>query len=141
MNYFLSHPSPFQQDVVEPKRKRTKTDEGLTVSDLELVVCCYSLLETDPDHFKSIWDWSAFIGKFSSHKDSEVRWIVCQCLALLGEMSETDKLRLVGQSISSEENRKFSLKYFIKVSEGKEGTQTSSSSIVRIYFYFLFIIY
>jgi len=125
MHYFQSHPPPFQhlQDSVEPKRKRTKTDEALKVVDLELAVCCYNLLETDVDHFKIIWNWSAFIGKFSSHQDCEVRWIVCQCLALIGGMSESDKLKLVKQTISMDDNRKFTLKYFSKIPSSEEMNQ------------------
>jgi len=131
MHYFQSHPPPFlqMQNTAEPKRKRTKTDETLNLSDLELVVCCFNLLETDTDHFKNIWDWSAFISKFSSHQDCEVRWIVCQCLALLGGMSESDKLKLVKQTISTDDNRKFTLKYYVKIHSSEEVNHFITSSV------------
>jgi hypothetical protein len=113
MQYFKANPSPFQyKSGSEPPPKKPKKEKS-QVSDLDLCVSSYYLLETAPEHFKEIWDWSSFIKRFSNHSDPEIRWIVCQSVAKLNSISELEKLKLVLQSVSEEENRKFSLKYFM----------------------------
>ncbi len=127
MQYFKINPSPFQyKPGLEPPQKKPKTDKTNKVSELELCVSSYSLLHAAPEHFIELWDWSCFIKKFSNHTNPEIRWIVCQSIAILNGMSESEKLKLVMQSLSEEENRIFSLKYFVK--ELKAVEQQSQSA-------------
>lgn len=115
MQYFRNNPSPFQyKSGLEPPQKKPKTDKSYSVSELELCLACYNLLQAAPEHFKEMWDWSCFIKKFSNSSDPEVRWLVCQSIANLNGISEMEKLKLVTQSVSGEQNRIFSLKYFTR---------------------------
>lgn len=131
MYYFQNHPSPFHEPSTKnpPPKKRSKTD-NLLISDLELVLCCYNLIQTALSYLKDLWDWSVFVARFHKHSDPEVRWIVCQCLAILSDMSEKDKLTLVAQSLTAEDNRNFSLKYFTKADSFQESTAQSASQPV-----------
>ena len=115
MYYFQNHPSPFNCPNAKdpPPKKKSKLDKIL-VSDMDLALCCFNLIQSAPGYFKNLWDWSTFITRFQKHVNPEVRWIVCQCLAMLGGLSEQEKLSLVSQSLTTEENRLFSLKHLAK---------------------------
>lgn len=113
MHYFKNNPSPFQyKGSPEPPKKKLKTEKKQKVTELDICVASFNLLSSTPEHFTEIWNWSYFIEKFSNHEDSEIRWIVCQTVAILYGMSETEKLKLIMQSISTKNNRMYSLKYF-----------------------------
>jgi hypothetical protein len=132
MHYFKTNPSPFQyKSGSEPPQKKFKK-EKLQVSELDLCVSSYNLLEIAPEHFKEMWDWSCFLKIFSNHSDPEIRWIVCQSVAKLNSVSEFEKLKLVMQSVSEEENRKFSLKYFCNQKNFQEEIRQSVKDDVLI---------
>jgi hypothetical protein len=135
MQYFKTNPSPFQsKSGSEPPQKKPKKGKS-QVSELDLCVSSYNLLEAAPEHFKEMWDWSCFIKKFSNHSDPEIRWIVCQSVARLNSISELEKLKLVMQSVSEEENRTFSLKYFVKQENFQEEIRQTIKDDVFIKFY------
>lgn len=144
MQYFRNNPSPFQfKHGLEPPQKKHKTEKINEVSELELCEASYHLLNSAPEHFKEIWDWSCFIEKFANHTDAEIRWIVCQSVAILHGMSEVEKLKLVMQSVSENENRMYSLKYFIsKMKAVEELTHSVKNEVYDLnhyfYLYFLF---
>ena len=133
MQYFKNNPSPFQfKTGSEPPQKKPKADETNHVSELELCEASFNLLSSAPEHFIELWDWSCFITKFSNHTNPEIRWIVCQSVAKLNGMSESDKLKLVMQSVTEEENRIFSLKYFVKEVEkvAKQSLSTLKNEVI-----------
>lgn len=128
MFYFQDHPSPFDQTSIEkPPMKKSKIIDGEPISDLDLICCCYQFVSSAPNYFKSIWNWSEFIKRFHNHTDPEVKWLVSQTLAALGDMSEQEKSVLVAQKITPEENRMFSLKYFSECSSIQETTAQTTS--------------
>lgn len=126
MQYFSNNPSPFPyKSGLEPPQKKPKKEETCGVSELELCLASYNLLQAAPEHFKEMWDWSCFIKKFANCSDPEIRWLVCQTVAKLNNLPELEKLKLVMQSVSGEQNRIFSLKYFIKEKNLQEDSRHS----------------
>ena len=113
-DYFTKHPAPFQQDgSKEPPQKRNKSEQ-IGPDEKDLVLCAYRLLHKAPDFFQSRWQWSLFVEKFAGHGDSEIRWLACQCLATISSMSQSEKSELMSRSsLSPEDVRRFSLKYFV----------------------------
>ena len=115
MQYFQNNPAPFEPvQYTEPAEKRIKLEE-YHVEEVEIVECCYNLLQLAPEYFRNLWNWSLFVKKYSSHKDPEIRWIFYQCVAKLYGLTEKDKLELIAKTLTMEENRTFSLKYYIQL--------------------------
>lgn len=61
---FDKNVAPFEKLDIEtpPPSKKSKSNESL--SDLEIVKCCFNLLSVDPSFFKTFWNWSIFIKNY-----------------------------------------------------------------------------
>lgn len=65
INLFDKNVAPFEKFANEdppPSKKHKSNFQSLT--DLEVVKSCYNLLNTDPDFFKSCWNWSIFVKNY-----------------------------------------------------------------------------
>lgn len=131
MQYFKEYPAPFEFKIIkEPPIKKAKSEKG-KLPDVEVCEACYNLLSAAPQHFKEIWNWSIFIEMYSNHKNVEIKWLACQTLALLYDMSETEKQKLLKQTMSEEENRKFSFKYFTKLNRALVDPSSPVNNLVN----------
>lgn len=132
LKYFKSSPSPFQsRSASEPPVKKSKSDVKFKISELDLCEATYNLLRAAPDYFKEQWNWSYFIEKYSNHPNYEIRWIVCQSVAILNGMTETDTHKMILQTISEEEDRKLCLKYLSPI-ERQSINQTIKNDVTFI---------
>lgn len=144
MKYFEnidSHPAPFLSvNTIQPPSKKLKVEENVT--DLEVVESSFSLLMMAPAYFKHIWDWTEFMNQYMSHKNPEIRWIVCQCLATISEMAENSKIRfMTQQNLSDQEIRMFTSKYFRKTNFSTEPVHHQNDTVrfwLKSNFFFLF---
>ena len=58
-------PAPFDcSDSTPPKSKQPKSNIKGTVTDLDVVECCFNFLQSDVTFFKNSWQWSKFIETF-----------------------------------------------------------------------------
>ncbi|XP_014214403.1 midasin [Copidosoma floridanum] len=97
LQYFERNPSPFENpesDTFEPpKLKRPKLDGVYNrVSDYEIVMATFNILQASTNHFKYKWKWSKFY-KYLSHKEDDVKWLALKCIGLVLEMSEILQLK------------------------------------------------
>ena len=80
MEYFSRNPAPFQRtnnsENSPPKRMRLdviQLKELTAVSDYDILIATYSILNALPKHFKSKWNWSKFY-KYLFDENDQVKW-------------------------------------------------------------------
>ena len=127
MKYFESSetcPAPFTLvKATEPPTKKLKIEEH-QVGEVDLVESSLNLLLMAPDYFKHLWNWTDFAKQFLSHKDPKIRWIVCQCLAIISGMGENSRTQFMAQqNLSDQEIRTCTLKYYRKIQFSTEHFQ------------------
>ncbi|XP_075233650.1 midasin [Lycorma delicatula] len=110
--YFQKKPPPWiSVSSNSNETKRRKLSEEVDFTDLDLAKCCYGFLQYSADHFRSCWNWSVFIEHSVKHENCEVRWMVCQCVAVISYMNETEKNILINNYLTDDELRMCILKY------------------------------
>ncbi|KAH8321594.1 hypothetical protein KR074_009789 [Drosophila pseudoananassae] len=63
-SYFHKKPAPFekpQSNGTAPTKKLRNGDSSQALEDLDIIRCCYQLLQSDTAYFRELWDWSTFI--------------------------------------------------------------------------------
>lgn len=81
LHYFDINPAPFElldnspdTTTVPPKKQnRRKLSYISEVSEYEIVVACYNILQSATSHFKYKWNWSRFY-KYLTNADDTVKW-------------------------------------------------------------------
>ncbi|KAL1494716.1 hypothetical protein ABEB36_010268 [Hypothenemus hampei] len=102
LQYFKKYPSPFDEFESHSKPKKIKTVLPYTVTDLDIVECCYFLLQSDAKYFRNKWKWSNFIKKYVSSEDCKITWIYCQIVAIVLGLNESNLQILLNQKLSSD---------------------------------------
>ncbi|XP_011881988.1 PREDICTED: midasin isoform X2 [Vollenhovia emeryi] len=98
LRYFDKNPAPFEplddsHDTV-PSRKRQRRSKCSSVSEVsehDVVVACYNILQSATSHFKHKWNWSRFY-KYLTNADDGVKWVALKCIAIVLNMSEATRL-------------------------------------------------
>ncbi|XP_052133380.1 midasin [Frankliniella occidentalis] len=114
LKYFCDKPSPFHYWRVsaadeEPKAKKRRI-YSTPVTDEEIAGCCYFFLKLKTDYFKKLWDWSHFLKGFLNHEEPYVRWLATQCCALLLQMGNQEKEKLLNSKLTPDEIVCFAVK-------------------------------
>lgn len=98
LHYFDVNPAPFDLldnsvDTIIPvkKQNRRKFSYISEVSEYDMVVACYNILQSAINHFKHKWNWSRFY-KYLTNADDRVKWVVLKCIAIVLNMSESTRL-------------------------------------------------
>ncbi|KYM78871.1 Midasin [Atta colombica] len=96
LHYFDINPAPFEFfdesfDVVIPLKKRRKFSYISEVSECDIVIACYSILQSAVNHFKHKWNWSRFY-KYLTNADDRIKWVALKCIAIVLNMSESTRL-------------------------------------------------
>ncbi|XP_072761011.1 midasin [Anoplolepis gracilipes] len=103
LRYFDVNPAPFHEfydtdnssleTVLPEKRRNTKklSYNVATISEYDIVVACYNILQSAISHFKHKWNWSKFY-KYLINADNRVKWIALKCIAIVLNMSESTRL-------------------------------------------------
>lgn len=80
LHYFDVNPAPFDLldnsvDTIIPvkKQNRRKFSYISEVSEYDMVVACYNILQSAINHFKHKWNWSRFY-KYLTNADDRVKW-------------------------------------------------------------------
>lgn len=94
-------PSPFDLTAASPKKKHAKT--GTTsISNLDIVECCFRFLKSDVNYYKNAWKWSKFIELYCTHVEynsNHLYKLICNnILALLTNMT-TSQLTFLNRDI------------------------------------------
>lgn len=78
--YFDINPAPFELldnslDIVTPLKKQNqrKFSHISEVSEYDIVVACYNILQSATSHFKHKWNWSRLY-KYLTNADDRVKW-------------------------------------------------------------------
>ncbi|XP_023948089.2 midasin [Bicyclus anynana] len=87
---FIHHEDSYN---IAPKKRRL-LDCRHKITDHQIVSCCYSLLSKLPNELSSKWDWTKFVNNFSSHENSQIRWMVKECMSILTNMTEAQSKTL-----------------------------------------------
>ncbi|XP_076030788.1 midasin isoform X2 [Oratosquilla oratoria] len=116
--YFENSPAPFEKsEVCEPSSKKiklVKESEVPVVTDLDVIQATYNLLVCVGD-FMEMWNWNDLL-EFLKHSSPSVRWLTCNCIALLSKMSEEEREKLIRKHLSKEESFQ---DYFLKHGPGQ----------------------
>ncbi|XP_011702049.1 PREDICTED: midasin-like [Wasmannia auropunctata] len=98
LHYFDINPAPFELvdnfiDTITPlkRQNRRKFLCISEVSEYDIVVACYNILQSAISHFKHKWNWSRFY-KYLTNADDRVKWIALKCIAIVLNMSESTRL-------------------------------------------------
>ncbi|KAL3283545.1 hypothetical protein HHI36_006684 [Cryptolaemus montrouzieri] len=108
LKYFELYPSPFGENLQEERSKRSKKNEDITISNIELVESCFSLLLHDVEFYKRKWNWSKFITTYLKNPDLKVKWIAAKCIGLLHNINEKLLESLIISLVPKELHIKFS---------------------------------
>lgn len=86
LRYFDDNPAPFELhdtndtnssfEIATPaKRRNTKklSYNVSTVSEYDIVVACYNILQSAVSHFTHKWNWSKFY-KYLTNADDRIKW-------------------------------------------------------------------
>lgn len=83
LHYFDVNPAPFEshdtnssfEAATPAKRRNTKklSYNISTVSEYDIVIACYNILQSAVSHFKHKWNWSKFY-KYLTNADDRVKW-------------------------------------------------------------------
>lgn len=88
INLFDSNVAPFEKfDNGQPPPSKKHKNNGGTLTDLEVVKCCYNLLEADSFCFKSFWNWSIFIKNYLHKGEGLQKLYTHHILRILNNMS------------------------------------------------------
>ncbi|XP_029162996.1 midasin-like [Nylanderia fulva] len=149
LQYFDVNPAPFEfyntensslETVTPAKRRNTKklSYNVSTVSEYDIVIACYNILQSAVSHFKHKWNWSKFY-TYLTNADDRVKWAALKCIAIVLNMSESTRLLCAQTFISNFE--KFLTDYEDKRTnistacanlESMEDIVKNSSSIISV---------
>nr|XP_026493936.1 midasin isoform X1 [Vanessa tameamea] len=87
---FIHHEDSYN---VAPKKRRL-LDYRQKITDYQIVLCCYTLLSKLPNELSTQWDWTKFVVNFSNHENTEIRWMVKECMVILTNMTEAQSKML-----------------------------------------------
>lgn len=83
LHYFDVNPAPFEfydtnsslETGTPAKRRNTKklSYNISTVSEYDIIIACYNILQSAVSHFKYKWDWSKFY-KYLTNVDDGIKW-------------------------------------------------------------------
>ncbi|KAK3926205.1 Midasin [Frankliniella fusca] len=113
LRYFCDNPSPFhfweksQDEQPKVKKRRIFLQP---VTDEEIARSCYFFLKLKTSHFQTLWDWSHFLERFLNHSEPYIRWVSCQCCAILLKMGTKEKEELLNSKLTSDEIVHFAVK-------------------------------
>ncbi|KAL5289670.1 hypothetical protein ACFFRR_009616 [Megaselia abdita] len=107
INLFDKNIAPFEKFDIEspPVSKKYKVIEE-SLSDIEVVKCCYNLLNADSDFFKGFWNWSIFVNKFLHKGEGLQKLYTNQILKILNSISSY-QMQCINSDISDEHLIKF----------------------------------
>ncbi|XP_046422100.1 midasin [Neodiprion fabricii] len=94
LHYFESNPAPFETIAVNQERsakkfKPTNLEINIPrVSDFDIVLASYSILQSAPQYFKRKWNWAKFY-KYLMSDEENTKWIALKCIGIVLEMSES----------------------------------------------------
>nr|XP_022918861.1 midasin [Onthophagus taurus] len=123
IKYFEKNPSPFisLHNTQQPKKQRTNK-ELIVLNDKEIICMVYSFLKKMPDYFKRKWCWSEFIEKYENNVDETVKWIFCNCLAIITNMTEITLRKFILTKLTETQANQCSIKYLTNNSLEKDIT-------------------
>lgn len=89
---------------VAPFEKLEKSETALSdsLTDFEVVKCCYNLLNADPVFFKSFWNWSIFITNFLHKGEGLQKLYTNHIFKILNSMS-TCKMESLNSDITDDD--------------------------------------
>ncbi|KAJ8918423.1 hypothetical protein NQ315_008120 [Exocentrus adspersus] len=95
LKYFHANPAPFETYSRDVPKKR-KIIKSSNITDLDIVECCYFLLKSNPEFYRSRWNWSV---------------MTCVTLSILLGMNEQQLEKLVFSCIRSDDAQKFACSF------------------------------
>ncbi|XP_052755953.1 midasin isoform X2 [Galleria mellonella] len=129
---FIHHEESYN---VAPKKRRLQ-DCRHKVTDQQIVTCCYTLLSKLPNELSSKWDWTQFVTNFSNHENTEIRWMVKECMAILTNMTEAQtKILSKNLDLSEQDTLQYTTDRKCEVQPVEEvvtDAKLNSSSVVNI---------
>ncbi|XP_047493219.1 LOW QUALITY PROTEIN: midasin-like [Penaeus chinensis] len=127
LKYFQSAPAPFHEqegNSCEPKQKKLKNGHELQkhcVTDVDIAKATYILLQHVGEDLIYLWKWSDIL-PFLNHSSEEVRWLMCQCIAISSRMTEMQRESLIRKHVPEE----------VHISLSVENTLTSKPKLPEI---------
>lgn len=92
MIYFEQNSSPFTNTNAIPRRKTAKFSNTNNLSRYDMVECCYSFINFNPNFFRRAWKWSEFIETYCKGEDydrNDMYTLLCNhILATLANMTQ-----------------------------------------------------
>ncbi|XP_050541449.1 midasin [Daktulosphaira vitifoliae] len=110
LDYYSEHPPPWIELNIPPLPKKKK----MSNNDVKVVEKVLWLLKLSAEYFRDLWNWSDFAHMFLRHDDSYVVWLACQCMAIVLQLTESEKLNLIYQYIDSRSHIEYLLLYNTK---------------------------
>ncbi|XP_034939027.1 midasin [Chelonus insularis] len=107
LRYFDTHSAPFESPektvpIKMPKKYQVIFDIQ-PVTDYDIVLSTYNILQTAPNHFKHKWNWSLFY-HFLNNENNELQWYALKCVAIILNMSEFAMVSVAKALIPNFEN-------------------------------------
>nr|CAH7769756.1 unnamed protein product [Callosobruchus chinensis] len=112
LRYFTTYPPPFETRENQATKRR-KMQQRMDIGDLDKVESYLFLLRSNPDFYRSKWNWSLFIKKYMNHKDTKIKWIVCNIIAVLFGMNEYQLNKVIHSKMSEKDHREYSYLFYI----------------------------
>ncbi|KAK8720350.1 hypothetical protein OTU49_013389, partial [Cherax quadricarinatus] len=115
LGYFQEAPAPFEkkeeEECYEPAQKRRKKQKQQmsSITDRELLQATYDLLVYVGGDLIHMWKWSGLLS-YLHHHSQEVKWLTCNCIAVLSRMSEAQREALIIKHVSLETHTRLSVK-------------------------------
>ncbi|XP_068146092.1 LOW QUALITY PROTEIN: midasin [Drosophila tropicalis] len=114
-SYFHNKPPPFESEKSishsitnggPVKKSKQINSNSIQCTELQLLKCCYQLLQCDTVYFRELWDWSSFIAN-NVQLDSPLKQLYSNhIIAMLTNMSST-QLQEINSHISTSEQLLF----------------------------------
>lgn len=120
LQYFNKFPAPFDEietQGVVPKRLKLQKNTEIKIDDFDIVNACFTLLKFTPEFFRYKWNWSYFIKKYFDHQENTVKWLACQCIAIVLGMNEASLNTLLHTKMTEHISNKCAVEYELKFSQ------------------------
>ncbi|KAE9533494.1 hypothetical protein AGLY_009132 [Aphis glycines] len=111
LDYYSQHPPPWINNSPPMAKKMKMAD-----TDLKIVEDVLRSLTLAAEHFRNLWDWSEFANCYLIHNDKYVVWLACQCMAIILQLTESEKNNLIMLHMDEKTNEENMLKYNLKKS-------------------------
>ncbi|XP_023315085.1 LOW QUALITY PROTEIN: midasin-like [Trichogramma pretiosum] len=111
LDYFNKYPAPFEKlskGTNEPRKIKRQMSQSRPrkVSDSEIVEATYNILLAFPEYFKYKFHWSKFY-KYLGHDDIKLKWTAIKCVAIVLEMSESQRNNCIKALINNADQFQF----------------------------------